>query len=175
MVLIVPWEHFIARYQCPSRMRVPSSGRSKENLKIANSGVFWRRDVWAIRVFAQHKLIKKKKLKPCIGGLHVLHCHRGFLRPQWQICGRTICPFPQFTANFIIFHETTLVFTIFEQKSMVFRGDKVPKVGIVHFFHFHTIVLNLPVCFKLLYWKLPSRCLTLKSSFVYFQFHLRDD
>ena len=32
-------------------------------------------------------------------------CHRGFLRPQWQICGRKICPFPQFTANFITFHE----------------------------------------------------------------------
>ena len=84
-----------------------------------------------------------------------------FLRPQWQICGCKICPFPQFTANFIIFHETILVFTIFEHKSMVFRGDKVPKVSIVHFFHFHTIVLNLPVCFKLLYWKLPGRCLTL--------------
>ena len=104
-----------------------------------------------------------------------MNCHRGFLRPQWQICGRKICPFPQFTANFIIFHETILVFTIFEHKSMVFRGDKVPKVSIVHFFHFHTIVSNLPVCFNLLYWKLPSRCLTLQSSFVYFEFHQRDD
>ena len=34
-----------------------------------------------------------------------LSCHRGFSRPQWQICGRKICPFPQFTANFITFHE----------------------------------------------------------------------
>ena len=34
-----------------------------------------------------------------------LNCHRGFSRPQWQICGRKICPFPQFTANFITFHE----------------------------------------------------------------------
>ena len=34
-----------------------------------------------------------------------LTCHRGFSRPQWQICGRKICPFPQFTANFITFHE----------------------------------------------------------------------
>ena len=34
-----------------------------------------------------------------------INCHRGFLRPQWQICGRKICPFPQFTANFITFHE----------------------------------------------------------------------
>ena len=30
----------------------------------------------------------------------IINCHRGFLRPQWQIC-----QFPQFTANFIIFHE----------------------------------------------------------------------
>ena len=101
-------------------------------------------------------------------------CHRGFLRPQWQICGSKICLFPQFTASFIIFLETILVFTIFNPKLMVFRSGKVPKVRIVHFFHFHIIVLNLPVCFKLVYWKLPSRRLTLKSSFVYFQFHLRN-
>ena len=36
-------------------------------------------------------------------------------------------------ANFNIFHETILVFTIFEPKSMVFRSEKVPKVSIVHF------------------------------------------
>ena len=86
-------------------------------------------------------------------------CHRGFSRPQWQICGRKMCPFQQFTANFIIFHETILVFTIFEPKWFL----DVPKVSIVSFFHFHIIVLNLPVCFKLLYWKLHSRCLTLKN------------
>ena len=32
-------------------------------------------------------------------------CHRGFLRPHWQICSRKICSFPQFTANFIISYE----------------------------------------------------------------------
>ena len=89
--------------------------------------------------------------------------------------GRKICHFPQFTANFIIFHETILVFFSPFFNQMVFRSDKVPKVSIAPFFHFHIMVLNLPVCFKLLYWKLPSRCLTLKLSFVYFQFHLRDD
>ena len=31
--------------------------------------------------------------------------YRGFSRPQWQICGRKICSFPQFTANFVIFPE----------------------------------------------------------------------
>ena len=62
-------------------------------------------------------------------------------------------------ANFIIFHETILVFTIFEPKWFL----DVPKVSIVSFFHFHIIVLNLPVCFKLQYWKLHSRCLTLKN------------
>ena len=36
-----------------------------------------------------------------------LVCHRDFLRPK-------ICHFPQFTANFIYFLETVLVFTIFE-------------------------------------------------------------
>ena len=53
-----------------------------------------------------------------------LYCHRGFFRPQWQICGRKICLFPQFTASFIIFHETILVFTIFNPKLMVFRSGK---------------------------------------------------
>ena len=81
-------------------------------------------------------------------------------------------PFPQFTANFPIFHETVLVFTIFEPKWFL----EVPKVSIVSFFYFHIIVVNLLVCFKLLYWKLPSRCLTFKnSSLVYSQFHLRHD
>ena len=37
-----------------------------------------------------------------------------------------------------------------------FKSDKVPKVSIVRFFYFLIIVLKLPVCFKLLYWKLPS-------------------
>ena len=39
-----------------------------------------------------------------INKVHFFTCHRGFLRLQWQICGREICPFPQFTANFITFH-----------------------------------------------------------------------
>ena len=39
---------------------------------------------------------------------------------------------------------------------MIFKSDKVPKVSIVPFFYFLIIVLKLPVCFKLLYWKLPS-------------------
>ena len=81
--------------------------------------------------------------------INTLDCHSGFLRPQNV----------PLTANFIIFYETILVFTIFEPKWFL----EVPKVSIVSFFHFHIIVLNLPVCFKLLYWKLPSRCLTLKN------------
>ena len=77
------------------------------------------------------------------------------------------CQFPYFSWNNLSFH--------YFLTQMVFRSDKVPKVSIVPFFHFHIIVLNLPVCFELLYWKLPSHCLTIKSSLVYFQFHLRDD
>ena len=67
-------------------------------------------------------------------------------------CGRKICPFPQFTANFIIFHRKILVFTIFLTQ-VVFLIKKVWKVNIPPFFQFFIIVLKLPVCFKLLYWK----------------------
>ena len=41
---------------------------------------------------------------------------------------------------------------------VIFKSDKAPKVSSVPFFYFLIIliVLKLPVCFKLLYWKLPS-------------------
>ena len=39
---------------------------------------------------------------------------------------------------------------------VVFLSDKVPKVSTVPFFYFPIIVLKLPVCLKLLYWKLSS-------------------
>ena len=49
--------------------------------------------------------------------------HVQYLAVIVVFCGRNgkfaaakFAPFPQFTANFIIFHETILVFTIFEPK-----------------------------------------------------------
>ena len=89
------------------------------------------------------------------------------LRPQNLPLSAIYRKFHYFSWNNLSFHHLLT--------QMGFRSDKVPGVSIVPFFHFHTIVLNLPVCFKLIYWNLPSRCLTLKLSFVYFQFYLRDD
>ena len=51
-------------------------------------------------------------------------------------------PFPQFTANFITFHEKS-VFTLLKPNGF-FLSVKVPKVSIPG-------VLKLPVCLKLLY------------------------
>ena len=71
-------------------------------------------------------------------------------------CGRKIFPFrnlPQillyFIKNLSLHHFLTQV---------IFKSDKAPKVSTVPFFYFLIILIvsKLPVCFKLLYWKLPS-------------------
>ena len=49
--------------------------------------------------------------------------------------------------------EKSLFSPFFNLTQVVFKIDKVPKVSTPPFF---IIVLKLPVCFKLLYWKLTS-------------------
>ena len=67
-----------------------------------------------------------------------------------KIAAAKFAPFrnlPQIFFNLSFHHFLTQV---------IFKSDKFPKVSIAPFFYFLIIVLKLPVCFKLLYWKLPS-------------------
>ena len=57
-------------------------------------------------------------------------------------CGRKICLFPQFTASFIIFHETILVFTIFNPKLMVFRSSESQNRPFLSLSYISQSVLN---------------------------------
>ena len=77
---------------------------------------------------------------------------------------RKICSFLQFTAKSAPFRNLQQILLFFMKNlsfhhffpQVIFKSDKVLIFSIVHFFYFLIIVLKLPVCFKLLYWKLPS-------------------
>ena len=92
------------------------------------------------------------------------------LRPQNLPLSASNRKFYYFSKNILFYHLLTQV---------VFKSDKVPKVSICPFLHFLIIVLSLPVCYTgscpvcFLNASTTSRYITLKSSFVYFQFHLR--
>ena len=64
-------------------------------------------------------------------------------------------PFRNLLQILLLFMKN-LSFHHFKTEVFFFLSDKVPKVSIIPFFYFPIIVLKLPVCLKLLYWKLSS-------------------
>ena len=113
-----------------------------KNLKC----IFWRFNHlrWSLKTnkissncFAVDQNFKNKR---------VYDCHRGFMRPQNLPLSRN------FMFSWKILFSPFFIFLT----QVILKSDNVPKVSIVSFFYSLVIVLKLPVCFKLLYWKLPS-------------------